>query len=236
VSDPDQSADIPEPPWLQARPKRARPPLSREAIVDAALRVLDCEGANKLSMRRIAEELGSGAGAIYWHVANKEQLVQLVVDRVIGELPLPEVDPERWQEQLKQAARDVRGVMIQHPGIAQLSFGMIPLGPNAVRYHEWHLSVLRAGGLPDRIAALAGDLIHLYVDAFAYEECVGMPAPTGADGDWVGAMREYLASLPQDRFPNITELADEITAGSRDERFEFGLEILIGGLAGHSGR
>jgi AcrR family transcriptional regulator len=238
VSDhPEQTTDIPAPPWLQARPKRARrPPLSREAIIDAALRVLDCEGANKLSMRRIAEELGSGAGAIYWHVANKEQLVQLIFDRVIGELPLPEVDPERWQEQLKQAARDVRSLMLQHPGIAQLSFGTIPLGPNAVRYHEWHLSVLRAGGLPDRIAALAGDLIHLYVDAFAYEECLGIPSPTGADGDWVGAMRSYLASLPPDRFPNITELADEITAGSRDERFEFGLEILIGGLAAHSGR
>jgi TetR/AcrR family tetracycline transcriptional repressor len=244
MSEPDQTAEVeaaepevPEPPWMRGRPKRTRAPLSREAIVDAALRVLDCEGAPGLSMRRIAEELGTGAGAIYWHVANKEQLVQLVFDRVIGDLPLPEVDPERWDEQIKQAARDVRRLMREHPGIAQLSFGTIPLGPNAIRFFEWHLSVLRAGGLPDRVAALAGDLIHLYVDAFAYEECIGAPAPTGtAAEDWVGEMRAYLASLPPSRFPNLSELADEVTAGGRDERFEFGLEILVNGLAAHARR
>jgi TetR/AcrR family transcriptional regulator, tetracycline repressor protein len=230
--------DVPEAPWLRARPKRSRPQLSREAIVDAALRVLDCEGAARLSMRRIAEELGTGASAIYWHVANKEQLIQLVFDRVIGEIPQPEVDPERWQEQIKQAARDVRDAMRRHPGIAQVSFGRIPLGPNAIRYHEWHLSVLRAGGLPDRIAALAGDLIHLYVDAFAYEECIGMTPVSDGDGaaSFIGQVRDYLASLPADGFPNMSSLADEITGPGVEERFEFGLEMLVGGLAVHARR
>jgi AcrR family transcriptional regulator len=229
--------EVPEPPWLRARPRRTRAPLSREAIVDAALRVLDCEGASGLSMRRIAEEIGSGPGALYWHVANKEQLIQLVFDRVIGELPRPEVDPARWQEQLKQAARDVREVMRSHPGIAQLSFGRIPLGPNAIRYHEWYLSLVLAGGLPNHVAALAGDLVHLYVYAFAYEECVGFSAPSVDDApvdDFVGEMRTYLASLPPESFPNVTALADELTAGGPDERFEFGLEILVSGLAAHA--
>jgi TetR/AcrR family transcriptional regulator, tetracycline repressor protein len=226
--------EVPEPPWLRPRPRRVRSPLSRDAIVDASLKVLDCEGATGLSMRRIAAELGSGVGALYWHVENKEQLVQLVFDRVIGELPLPEVDPENWQEQVKQAARDVRASMARHPGLAQLSFGRVPLGPNAVRYHEWHLSVLRAGGLPDRVAALAGDLIYLYVDAFAFDESVGMTPPSGQDesvGDFISELRGYFASLPPDRFPNVTELAEELTSGSRDERFEFGLDVLVSGLA-----
>lgn len=229
--------DVPEAPWLrQPRPARAREPLSREAIVDAALRVLDRDGAQGLSMRRIAEELGTGPGAIYWHVENKEQLVQLVFDRVIGELPLPDVDPPNWREQIKHGARDVRDAMSRHPGLAQLSFGRIPLGPNAIRYFEWHLSVLRAGGLPDRVAALATDFIHLYVDAFSFEECVEMPPPS-ADGTaegFIGEVRDYLASLPPARFPNVTALAGPLTSGGRDERFEFGLEIIVDGLAAHA--
>jgi TetR/AcrR family transcriptional regulator, tetracycline repressor protein len=240
VPETDPAAEeVPAPPWLRARARRARPPLSREAIVDAALRVLDRQGAAGLSMRRIAEELGTGPGAIYWHVENKEQLIQLVFDRVIAELPLPEPDPEGWQEQLKQAARDERAVMQRHPGIAQLSFGRVPIGPNAVRYFEWHLSVLRAGGVPDRIAALAGDLINLWVGAFAYEESLGMRTPAGSEApveDFIAEMREYLAALPADRFPNLVELADEIMAPGLDERFEFGLDILVGGLVARSQR
>ena len=128
--------------------------------------------------------------------------------------------------------------MLQHPGHRQLSFGTIPLGPNAVRYHEWHLSALRAGGLPDRTAALAGDLIHLYVDAFAYEECLGMPAPDGRGIGRLGRARCATTS-PRSRpivFRTSPSWRTRSPAGSRDERFEFGLEILIGGLAAQAGR
>jgi AcrR family transcriptional regulator len=232
--------EVPEVPWIRRRRKpRERAPLSREVIVEAALRVLDREGAAGFSMRRLADQLGSGPGAIYWHVANKEELVQLVFDRVIGELPLPEPDRERWQEQLKQSARETREMMKRHPGLAQLSFGRIPLGPNAIRYLEWQLSVLRTGGLSDEVAALAGDLAALYVGAFAYEESLGLSTPAGAElgvEGFVEAMRQYLASLPADRFPNVTALAGQLTAGGPDERFEFGLDVLVAGLAALSER
>lgn len=231
---------VPEAPWLKApRQPRERVQLSREIIVDGALRLLDRDGAVGFSMRKLAEELGVGAGALYWHVANREQLLQLVFDRVIGELPTPDPDPSRWREQLKQAARDERDMMKRHPGIAQLSFGRIPVGPNAVRYMEWHLSLLRAGGLSDRVAALAGDLVYLYIGAFSYEECLGMavPAEEGASPrEFVEQLRAYFASLPADRFPNMTELAVELTTGGQDERFEFGLDVLLDGLVAQSGR
>ena len=189
-------------------------------------------------MRKLAEELGVGAGALYWHVTNREQLVQLVFDRVIGELPMPEPDSAAWREQIKQAARDEREMMRRHPGIAQLSFGRIPVGPNAVRYMEWHLSILRSGGLSDRVAALAGDIIYLYIGAFSFEECVGMAVP-GDDAsarDFIGELRDYFASLPADRFPNMSELAVALTTGGRDERFEFGLDVLLDGLVAQSQR
>src|SRR5581483_2652572 len=75
-------AEVPEPPWrAAARPAAVRTPLTRDAIVEAALRVLDRDGVDRLSMRRVAAELGTAAGALYWHVANKEELLVLLVDR-----------------------------------------------------------------------------------------------------------------------------------------------------------
>jgi AcrR family transcriptional regulator len=230
---------VPEAPWLRPpRKPRERVQLSRDVIVDGALRLLDRDGAAGFSMRKLAEELGVGAGAIYWHVENKEQLLQLVFDRVIGELPTPAAEPERWREQIKQAARDERDMMRRHPGLAQLSFGRIPVGPNAVRYMEWHLSILRSGGLSDRVAALAGDLLYLYIGAFSYEECVGTAVPT-ADAtvrDFIGELRAYFASLPAEHFPNLSELAGELTSGGQEERFVFGLEVLLDGLVTQSQR
>jgi AcrR family transcriptional regulator len=230
--------EVPEAPWLRApRKPRERVPLNREVIVDAALRLVDREGAGEFSMRRLAEELGVGAGAVYWHVANKEQLLQLVFDRLIGELSMPEPDPKRWREQVKEAAREEREMLKRPPGIAQLIFGRIPLGPNSVRYIEWHLSLLRAGGLSERVIALAGDLVFLYIAAFAYEEYLrGHAAGADASHDFVRELREYFASLPADSFPNIVALAGPLTAGNPDERFEFGIDILIDGLVAQSQR
>jgi AcrR family transcriptional regulator len=234
----DVAADIPEAPWLRTpRKPRERAPLSREAIVDAALRLIDREGVSAFSMRRLAEDLGVGPGALYWHVTNREQLLQLVFDRVIGELSMPKPSARRWREQIKQAAREEREMMRRHPGIAQLSFGRIPVGPNAVQYMEWHLSVLRAGGVSDRVAALAGDLISLYIGAFSFEESLGLVVPTGggeSPHDFIGQLRDYLASLPSDRFPNLSELAADLTAGGPDVRFEFGLDVILDGLVAQS--
>ena len=232
-------SEVPVAPWLRPpRKPRERVQLSRDVIVEAALRLLDRDGSPGFSMRRLADELGVGAGAIYWHVENKEQLLQLVFDRVIADLAMPEPDPKGWREQIKQAARDEREMMTRHPGIAQLSFGRIPLGPNAVRYTEWHLSILRAGGLSDRVAALAGDMLFLYISAFSFEECLGLAVPTGEGSarDFIGQLREYFASLPADRFPNISELAGELTSGGPDTRFEFGLDVLLDGLVAQSQR
>jgi TetR/AcrR family tetracycline transcriptional repressor len=229
--------DIPVAPWLRPpREPRERVQLSRDVIVDGALRLLDRDGASGFSMRKLAEELGVGAGALYWHVANKEQLLQLVFDRVIGELPTPEPDPERWREQIKQAAHDEREMMRRHPGIAQLSFGRVPFGPNAVHYMEWHLSVLLSGGISNRVATLAGDLLYLYIGAFSYEECMGMAVPSDDANvhDFIAELREYFASLPADRFPNLSALAGELTTGGPDVRFDFGLDVLLDGLVAQS--
>jgi AcrR family transcriptional regulator len=227
--------EIPEPPWARARRPRARAaPLSREAIVDAALRVVDRDGLEATSMRRVAEELAAAPSALYWHVRNKDELLQLVFDRVAGEIELPLPDPEQWQEQAKTVAREMRRVLTSHRDIARVSLGAIPVGPNVLRVVEWMHALLRGAGLPDRVVALVGDLFGLYVGAYAYEESLGLASPTGEDlppEQVVAMLREYWESLPPALFPHTLALLDVLFEGGPDERFEFGLDVLVRGLA-----
>jgi AcrR family transcriptional regulator len=229
---------IPEPPWNPPRQRRpARTPLTREAIVDAALRVLDREGAAALSMRRVAEELGTGPASLYWHVANKDALINLLVDRVMGEVAVPEPDPGRWQEQLRERGLEIKRVFDRHPGVAALTLGRVPVGPNLLRFTEWTLGLLRGAGIPDRIAAYAGDLLGLYVGATGYEATLPTPSPTGephSAEEVVAMLRDYYASMPADQFPNVLATLDELFGGGAQERFELGLEVIVRGLASYA--
>jgi AcrR family transcriptional regulator len=230
---------VPDPPWQAApRARPARAPLSQEAIVHAALRVLDREGSAGLSMRRVAEELGTGPASLYWHVANKDALINLIIDRVAGEVALPEPDPDHWQEQLREWLLGVRRVFERHPGVAALTLGRVPTGPNVLRWAEWTLALLRGAGIPDRIAAFAGDLLGLYLGATGYE--AAMPPMTSATGEPLSAeesvavVRGYFASLPADQFPNVVATVDELVAGGPEERFELGLDVILRGLASYA--
>jgi AcrR family transcriptional regulator len=235
---------IPPPPWqrLPDRPaRRRREPISRGAIVEAALRLLDRDGLDALSMRRVADELGTGAASLYWHVGSKDGLLDLVFDRVIGEQQIPDPDPKRWQEQLKEVARAQRDASLRHPYIVRISIGRIPMGPNALRYSERVLAILRAGGAPPRLAVQGLLLLISAVNGFTLDETgVGEPgcgpAPDQADqADPAGLIRDYLASLPAARFPNLVELADEYAVPDAGERFELLLDIFVDGLARHAG-
>lgn len=224
----------PEPPW-QRRPERSRrTPLTRDAIVEAALRVLDREGYDGSSMRAVADELGTGPASLYWHVRNKDELLNLVIDRVSGELEIPDPDPEHWQEQVKDVARQMRALMHRHPGVARITLGRIPVGPNVVEVNERILAILREAGLPDRTAAYVVDLFSLYIGAYAYEESLGLASPTGEElppDQVAGMIKGYFESLPPERFPNTLAIVDELFAGDVDDRFEFGLDVLVKGLA-----
>jgi AcrR family transcriptional regulator len=123
-------SDVPEPPWRRAQPP-PRAPITRDAIVEAALVVLDRVGMDGLSMRRVAEELGTGAASLYWHVRNKEELFQLIFDRVTREVVLPEPDPAHWKEQVKALGLQMRKVLSKHRDVARLSFGRIPSSRSA---------------------------------------------------------------------------------------------------------
>jgi len=201
--------------------------LTRQAIVTAALHVLDEAGLDGLSMRRVADELGTGAASLYWHVADKERLIHLMLDRVMGEIELPEPDPTRWEEQVREFARAGREMFRRHRDIGLASLGRVPMGPNLIRIMEWLLAVLRGAGIPDRPATWFADLLALIAAAQSIEDDL---ATTG-DDEAIAHMGEYLAALPADRFPNLAAVTFEMVAGGADDRFEFGLELLLRGLA-----
>jgi AcrR family transcriptional regulator len=233
VSGPDD-IPIPEPPWRAGRRRgAARPALSREAIVDAALAVLDREGVDGLSMRKVGEALGTGAASLYWHVRNKEELLQLVFERVSDSLPLPVPDPYRWQEQLKDLARRMRRLMVEHRDFARISLGRVPVGPAMARASEWAFSLLTPVGIPDQVIGYLADLLPLYVGAYGYEQSLGMVSPTGEDASpeqIVAIIRDYVLSLPEERFPHTRRAVDALLGGDRDERFEFGLDLMVRGI------
>lgn len=189
-------------------------------------------------MRKLAERLGTGAASLYWHVSNKQELLQLVFERVAQEVRLPEPDPSRWQEQLKAMGREMRQVFKRHRDVARLSFGRIPAGPDVARLVEWMFQLLQPAGIPDRVIALAGDLLGLYVGAYAFEESLGLASPTGEDQspeEIVSMLREWTRSLPEDRFPITRRMADLMFDADVDERFEFGMEVIVRGLAAYAG-
>jgi AcrR family transcriptional regulator len=237
---------IPPPPWQrlpERQARRRREPISREAIVAAAIRLLDREGLAALSMRRLAEELGTGAATLYWHVGSKDGLLDLVFDELIGEEQVPDPDPSRWQEQLKDIARAQRRVSLRHPYLVRISIGRIPMGPNALRLSERVLAILRAGGLPPRLAVQGYLLLISTVNGFTLDETgVDDGGPDGAPGprDQAGVQeaanlaRDYVASLPAERFPHVVSLADEFAFADADERFELLIDIFVDGLARHA--
>lgn len=195
--------------------------------------ILDAGGLDALSMRAVAQALGTGPASLYAHIADKDELLALLIERVAGELALPEPDAERWQEQLKAMVRATHYGLLAHRDLARAALSSIPLGEDALRFRDRMIEIMRSGGLPDRVVAYGCDLLPLYAVATAYEHALHTERLATEEGErYLAEVGEYLAALPADRFPNIVALA-----GPADgEHFEFGLDVLVAGLAAYGRR
>src|SRR5579862_3349991 len=145
------------PPWQTAPRRRGapRPQLSREVVVSAALAVLEADGGDALTMRRVADQIGVSASALYGYVTNKEELVTLVIDRIFREVSIPPTGGD-WQQTLREYARAILGTFRRHPGVAGLTLGRIAFTPSMLDMGERMLAEMRAAGLPDQVAAFVG--------------------------------------------------------------------------------
>jgi AcrR family transcriptional regulator len=229
---------LPPPP---GRPRRARasgrrPRFDRAAVVEAALRVLDAEGLDAVTIRRVAQELGTSPAGIYTYVTDKEELVDLLLDRVLAEFDYGVIDPAGpWQDQVRAFAGEGRRVFTAHADSARAALGRIPHGEHALRASDTLIGILDGAGLPPLVTSYAVDLLSLYVTSTAYEQ--GLMTAQGLHAEnierFVLELRRYFEALPADRFPHVVAHAATLTA-SEDEggdRFAFGLDVLLAGIA-----
>lgn len=226
---------FPEPPWRTPRKRAARQALSRGAIVAAAMTVLRAEGVDGVSMRRVAQELATGAASLYAHVANKEELLDLLFDEVVGEIAVPEPDPARWREQLVTLWTDSRDALCRHRDIARVAVGRVPVGPNALRVTEATIAILRGAGVPDQVAAWTVDAVSMYLAADAVETAMYTAKQRAGEDpmEYYRQLGEYFAALPPRRFPHMIAIVRELMTGDGEQRFAFGLDLFVRALGTH---
>jgi AcrR family transcriptional regulator len=221
--------------------------LSRERIVEVAIAQMRERGYDAVTMRSIAKELGTGPASLYAHVANRAELDQLVTARVCSQWQIPDPDPERWDQQLRDAMRDLLEIYREHPGVARCTMGMIPLQPGILAVTERLIALLKAGEVPDQLCAWFVDVASLYVGSVAVEEDIWAERHRGQEAGEspvehvdeeavVAEVRKVFAGLPPEHFPLLSSMAVTMTTGSGDQRFAFGVDMLVSGLKALSSR
>ncbi|HEX5087699.1 MAG TPA: TetR/AcrR family transcriptional regulator [Nocardioides sp.] len=230
-------------PTARPQPRERKEPLTTDRIVDAALEMMRTDGYDAVSMRSLARTLDTGPASLYQHVRNRDELDQLVLDRIASQIDVPEPDPERWAEQLKQMLRDTLAIYRAHPGSARAAMGQVPTMEGTMRVAEGMMAICLAGGISPQAAAWMCDVASLYVGALAYEESIWIArensTKAGEQPDHEAIdeqMLQFWRQLPPERFPMLTTYTTEMTSGDGDERFEFGIDMLVSGLAAVSER
>ncbi len=220
---------------MRRRAPRAKPPLSRDAIVEAALALVDAEGLEAVTMRRVAEALDTGPASFYQHISGKDELLELLFDRVAAEIevPAPPAPGGDWQEPLKALCRSMRRVLSSHRDVAYVTLGRIPTGANALAIAEAMLAIMDAGGVPPDVSTYAVDALALFVGATSYEESIRESQFGGHESEYFEKVHDYFAALPSDRYPTLARLAERLTRPEEgdDDRFEFALDVQVRGIA-----
>ncbi|MFL6062630.1 MAG: TetR/AcrR family transcriptional regulator [Marmoricola sp.] len=217
--------------------------LSADRIVEVAVDQMREHGYDAVTMRSIARALGTGPASLYAHVANRAQLDQLVVGWVCAQWQVPDPDPEHWDSLLRASLVDLLELYRANPGVARCTMGMIPLQPGLLVVTERLMALLKSGGVPDQHCAWFVDVAALFVAGVAIEEDIwretrreqGGAAGELSEEDAVAEVRQVFESLPPEHFPLLSAMAATMTQGSGDDRFAFGVDLLVGGLKAMSG-
>lgn len=203
--------------------------LSKHRVVVEAVRLAEREGVDGLSMRRLAGVLGAGAMSLYHYVANKEELLDAMIDLVFEEIELPP-DGTDWQSAMRRRAVSARQVLARHPWAISLMESRTSPGPASLRHREAVTACLRRAGFSVVMATHANWLLDSYVYGFALQEA-SLPFDTA---DELADMAEdaFLPQLPPDEYPYLNESAAVLVAAGYDpaEEFIFGLDLVLAAL------
>lgn len=208
------------------RPTR-RAPLSRDRILRAAIKLADRYGLEALSMRKLATALKVEAMSLYNHVANKDELLDGMVDAVIGEITRPTRGGD-WRAAMRARATSALAVMTAHSWAPMLVLSRINAGPNMLGYIDATLGTLREAGLSWFEADRAWNALDNYTYGFALQQ---QHFPVNPD-EYASAAAAYLPMLPADVYPYMHELTVQVANGSHDGTldFAFGLELILDGV------
>lgn len=220
-----------------ATTRRSRKPLTQERVLERAISLADDDGIEALSMRKLGNALGVEAMSLYNHIANKGELVQAMVDRVVDGFELP--DDGRWDEAIRRCAVSAHDLLVAHPWACSLA--LVPSdirvlrGPR-IRYMEWLLRRLREAGFSADLAYSAYHTLDSHIFGFTlwqlgHAKAARLPAPGGGETREQWALRMLEQMRPE--FPYLAEHGEQhLAAGARDGRheFEFGLDLILEGL------
>ena len=206
-----------------------RTPLTRDLVLETALRLADQGGLESLSMRKLGQELGVEAMALYYHFANKDEIVDGIVDLVFAEVELPAASPD-WRTAMRRRAISLRDALLRHRWAIGLMEARRSPGPANLRHHDAVIGSLRAGGFDIAMAAHAYSLLDSYIYGFALTK-MNLPFDTAEEvGDVAQTMLE---PFPAGEYPYLMEiLTEHVMKPGYDygDEFEYGLDVVLDGL------
>ena len=223
----------PDPIWF--RPPRARrgprPTLSPEQITRAAIELADAEGLEAVSMRRIAAKLDAGATSLYWYVSSKDDLYELMVDEVVGEIEVPEPSGD-WQHDLRAIARAIHAMLQRHGWMVMLGIRPV-MGPRTRRFGELAPRALDPLDLDAATRIQIFAMLNNYLYGFVHREIAWAQTRQRSgltDEQWSARLRSHVDDARlQD--PHFAEPWEANIALASEEAFEFGLDCFVEGVA-----
>ncbi|GIH98851.1 TetR family transcriptional regulator [Planobispora takensis] len=219
----------------EGRPAKS-PGLSRDQIVRAAMEILDAEGVDALSMRRLGAKLGSGATSLYWHIAHKDELMELVMDEVYGKVDLPDPEVTSWEDMASILAYGLRAAFVGHPWVIPLVGTMPSLGPNAMRMSSLMLRAFERAGFTSPPLDYAVSTLLAFVLGWTGPELAWRStlANSGMSGEELDAAMMKTVRQAARNHPDILERFDDYRVKDPDVvraiAFDFGLTCLLDGL------
>lgn len=208
------------------KPKR-RAPLSKDRVLHTAVTLADQIGITALSMRRLGQELGVEAMSLYKHVANKEVILDGIVDLVVREIEVPTIGGD-WQAAMRRRATSAYAVLMRHPWATMLLVSRANVGPAMLRYVDATIGCLREAGFAYALADQAWNAIDNHVYGFTLQQLNFPFQPE----EYAAAAQGFLPQLPAGKYPYLRAMSEQIIAGHHDGRhdFEFGLDLILAGL------
>ncbi|MFG2847167.1 TetR/AcrR family transcriptional regulator [Kitasatospora sp. NPDC048296] len=211
------------------RERPAKPALAREGIVAAAVEIMRAEGLQKVTMRRLAQELDTGPASLYVYVANTAELHAAILDELLGTIERAPAEGT-WRERLEALLTSYTAMLFEHPSLARAALAARPSGERYLNLIETLLALLAEGGIPPGQAAWGVDVLLQYATATAAEQATRDQSPD-ADAEW-DALTRALRGASADTHPHIAALGPQLLSGQPRQRLSWGFHVLIDGI-GH---